>query len=84
MRTLTGLMVALTLGLASGATATSITVDTDKKTYSTGQTITVTTTLVIMAVIDGLDFAIFLPAFIAGSSPGPSGLPCAGTVPCHP
>ena len=49
MRTLTGLMVALTLGLASAATATSLTVDTDKKTYLGGETITVTTTLVVMA-----------------------------------
>ncbi len=32
----------------------------------------------------GLDFAIFLPNFIAGTPPGPSGLPCAGTVPCLP
>ena len=47
MRTLTGLMMALTLGLASAATATSITVDTDKKTYFQSETITVTTTLVV-------------------------------------
>ena len=48
MRTFTGLIVALTLGLASAATATSITVDTDKKTYHQSDTITVTTTLVVM------------------------------------
>ena len=35
-------------------------------------------------LVDGLDFAIFLPHFLAGTPPGPSGLPCAGTFPCHP
>ena len=35
-------------------------------------------------LVDGLDFLTFLPHFIAGTPPGPSGLPCAGTVPCHP
>ena len=45
MRTFTGLMVALTLGLASAATAATVTVDTDKMTYLPGESITVTTTL---------------------------------------
>lgn len=31
-----------------------------------------------------LDFAIFLAALQSGQGPGPSGLPCAGTVPCVP
>ncbi len=47
MRTLTGLMVVLALGLASAADAATIVVDTDKKTYLTGDSITVTTTMTI-------------------------------------
>ena len=35
-------------------------------------------------LINGLDAALFLSNFIAGTPPGPSGLPCAGTVPCLP
>lgn len=30
--------------------------------------------------IDGVDFGIFAGGF--GGAPGPSGLPCAGTIPC--
>ena len=33
-------------------------------------------------LIAGLDYSIFLPNFLAGTPPGPSGLACAGTVPC--
>jgi hypothetical protein len=38
-------------------------------------------------IINGADFNSptlpdFLEAFLAGTPPGPSGLPCAGTVPC--
>jgi hypothetical protein len=35
-------------------------------------------------LVNGLDFTVFLPHFLAGTPPGPSGLPCAGTFPCHP
>ncbi len=35
------------LGLASAANAISVVVDTDKKTYLTGDSITVTTTMVV-------------------------------------
>ena len=42
MRTLTGLMVALVLGLASAATAATISVDTNKKTYNPGDSIVMT------------------------------------------
>ena len=38
-------VLALALGLASTATGATITVDTDKRVYTPGQTITVTTTL---------------------------------------
>lgn len=31
-----------------------------------------------------IDFSIFLAQFQSGQGPGPSGLPCAGTVPCVP
>ena len=47
MRTLAGLMVALALGLASAATAATVTVDTNKKTYLSGDSILVTTTLTV-------------------------------------
>ena len=49
IRTLISLIsLMMTLGLASAATATSLTVDTDKIFYTPGETITVTTTLVVM------------------------------------
>ncbi len=35
-------------------------------------------------LVNGLDTVLFLPHFLAGTPPGPSGLPCAGTVPCLP
>ena len=35
-------------------------------------------------LVNGLEFPVFFPHFIAGTPPGPSGLPCAGTVPCLP
>ena len=33
-------------------------------------------------LVNGLDFQIILPLFIFGPLSGPSGLACAGTVPC--
>ena len=35
-------------------------------------------------LVNGLEFPVFFPHFISGTPPGPSGLPCAGTVPCLP
>ena len=33
-------------------------------------------------VLNGLDFALFFSWYLPGTPPGPSGLCCAGTVPC--
>ena len=65
MRTLTGLTVALVLGLASAATAITVVVDTDKTTYMVGESIIVTTTMTVTgaecpAVADGTCAGILL------------------------
>ena len=56
MRIRTALVAALTLGLAGAASAATIIVDTDKATYLTGETITVTTTLVTTGAEAGVQF----------------------------
>jgi hypothetical protein len=78
MRTLTGLIVALVLGLASAATAISVIVDTDKKTYLPGESILVTTTMTVTgaecpAVADGTCAFVLLE--LLWSDPQIAGVP---------
>ena len=79
MRILAGLMLAL--GLASAATAATIVVDTDKATYLTGETITITTTLTTPGdefAIQALLELIWNDPQVAGT-PGPAQYPTAIT-----